>query len=82
MHSTFDFVSSHDENYRIFSGYADCHIFKRFNSLSRIVVRLCNWYRIEAPSLIAEAPVVQRVDSAIQWISCYPVVEICRKNSI
>ena len=28
------------------------------------------------------APVVQRVDSIPYWISCYPVDEICRKNSI
>ena len=29
-----------------------------------------------------QAPVVQRVDSVIRWISCYPVDEICRANSI
>ena len=33
-------------------------------------------------SLIVLAPVVQRLDNFIQWISHYPTVSICAKTSV
>ena len=37
-------------------------------------------YGSVAPSGLNQAPVVQRVDSVIHWISYHPVDEICREN--